>query len=343
MVSLLFGGAGATVYAAQDSLPTDALYPVKTVSEDVSLGLAAGSPAKLANVLKYQNRRMGEVADLIGKGEQVPQQVKTRLETQLYYALKLAAGMDGEQMFQALEQIRANNQVMAQTMTQLQVNNPEKGLATMTQLQEMIRNQNRLVELGLEEPLKFKQMLQTQTRLQLNKAGDDEEQVDEAPVTEEPTTLGSEPAADTQKAGPCETCEPALDGTGPSYGPGPMNQGVENQPDEGYGPAIPCETCEPALDGTGPGPGPANQGETSKQQKGSPEPVYNGNGPGPGPGPSNQGEVTQPEESWGPGPGPQGEVEPPTGPQGEVEPPAGPQGQVESPSGPATGQGGGGK
>ena len=331
MISLLFGGAGATVYAAQDSLPNDALYPVKTVSEDVSLSLAAGQQAKLAKVLMLQNRRVGEVEELVGNGEQVPQQVQVRLETQLNYALKLAASMEGEQMRQALEQIRANNQVLAQVMTMLQVNKPDEAQSTMTQLQEMIRNQNRLVELGLDEPLKFQQMLQTQARVQLNKPVDEEEQVDETPVPDEPTILSGEPISDTQKVGPCETCEPALDGTGP--GPGPMNKGEVTQPEEGYGPAAGCETCEPALDGTGPGPGPANKGETSKQGQGASEPVYNGSGPGSGPGPSNQGEITQPEESYGPGPGPQGEVEPPTGPQGDVEPP----------SGPATQQGGGGK
>ena len=247
MISLLFGGAGATVYAAQDSLPNDTLYPLKTVSEDVSLSLAVSQQAKLSNVLRLQIRRIGEVADLIDKGEQVPQQVQTRLETQLNYGLQLAAGMDGEQLRQALEQIRANNQVMAQTMTMLQVNKPDHALSTMTQLQEMIQNQNRLVVFGLEKPNEFKQMLQTRTRLQLNKAVDDEEQVEETPVTEDPSTLGSDPAVDTQKAGPCETCEPALDGTGPSYGPGPMNQGEVTHPDEGYGPATPCENCEPAL------------------------------------------------------------------------------------------------
>jgi len=331
MISLLFGGAGATVYAAQDSLPNDALYPVKTVSEDVSLSLAAGQQAKLAKVLMLQNRRVGEVEELVGNGEQVPQQVQVRLETQLNYALKLAASMEGEQMRQALEQIRANNQVLAQVMTMLQVNKPDEAQSTMTQLQEMIRNQNRLVELGLDEPLKFQQMLQTQARVQLNKPVDEEEQVDETPVPDEPTILSGEPISDTQKVGPCETCEPALDGTGP--GPGPMNQGEVTQPEVGYGPATGCETCEPALDGSGPGPGPANKGETSKQGQGASEPVYNGSGPGSGPGPSNQGEITQPEESYGPGPGPKGEVESPTGPQGDVEPP----------SGPATQQGGGGK
>lgn len=322
MLSLLFGGAGATVYAAQDSLPDEALYPIKTMSEDASISLAASPQAKLANVLRLQIRRMGELEDLIGKGEQVPQQVQTRLETQLNYALKLAACMDGDQFRQALEQIRANNRVMAQTMAMLQVNKPDHALSTVTQLQAMIQNQNRLVELGLEEPIKFKQMLQTHTRLQLNKAVEDEEQVDETPVTEEPSTLSSEPASDTQKVGACETCEPALDGTGPSYGPGPNNQGELQPPEEGYGPATPCETCEPALDGTGPGPGPMNQGGVSNPDEGY--------------GPATGCETCEPAlDGTGPGPGP--------GPQGEVEPPAGSQGKFEPPSGPPTEQGGGGK
>ena len=339
MVSLLFGGAGATVYAAQDSMPDDVLYPVKTVSEDVGLGLAASPQAKLNQLLRLQTRRMEEVTNLSGKGELIQQRVWSRLEKHLDDANELAASMEGEQMRQALQQIQAHNQEMLKKMAQEQVSNPDKGI--MNQLRQMIETQNQKAE----QMLRIQTQLKTQEKAnwQLNKPADEVEQVDET------TILSDEPASDTQKVGPCETCEPALDGTGPSWGPGPMNMGEETHPDEGYGPATPCETCEPALDGTGPGPGPANQGDTSKQQKGSPEPVYNGNGPGPGPGPSNQGEITQPEDGYGPQggveppAGPQGEVEPPAGSQGEVEPPAGSQGQVESPGGPATGQGGGGK
>lgn len=284
MISLLFGGAGATVYAAQDSLPDDMLYPVKTASEDVSLALSSGTQAQLKLALKLAYTRMGEIEELVNKGEGIPLQVQTRLNMHMEYALKLAAGMEGDQQKQALQQVMAKNQEMLQSMAQLMLKNPGTGQSIMTQLQK--NNQ------GVEQMLQNKIQLKTQ----LNKP--EAEPVDEA-------GLSSETVSDTQKYGNCEDCEPVLDGTGPSYGPGPGNQGGLQQPDEGYGPGI-CDTCDPALDGTGPGPGPNYQGGNENSNGGygpgtcdTCEPALDGTGPGPGP--NYQGGEEKPNGGYGPG------------------------------------------
>ena len=52
-VVVFFGGSGVTVYAAQDSLPDQALYPVKTWSEDVTLSLTRSPQMRLNHVLEF--------------------------------------------------------------------------------------------------------------------------------------------------------------------------------------------------------------------------------------------------------------------------------------------------
>lgn len=65
---LLFGGATATAYASQSSLPGDALYPVKTGLEQTRVNLS-NDAADQANLhLEFAQRRLGEMAALIAEG-----------------------------------------------------------------------------------------------------------------------------------------------------------------------------------------------------------------------------------------------------------------------------------
>lgn len=65
---ILFGGAGMTAYAAQSALPGDALYSVKTGLEDTRLALSSSEATQARLNLRYAERRMQEVADLIAEG-----------------------------------------------------------------------------------------------------------------------------------------------------------------------------------------------------------------------------------------------------------------------------------
>lgn len=83
VLTMLFGGAGATVYAAQDSMPNDTLYTVKTWSEDIKLGLTSDPEAKYDLIESYLYRRFAELDALLADGEEIPDDFITRTQDQL--------------------------------------------------------------------------------------------------------------------------------------------------------------------------------------------------------------------------------------------------------------------
>lgn len=59
---------GGTVYAAQDSLPGDTIYPVKLATEQVRMMLSGDDIAKAERALGFVERRMGEIETLAERG-----------------------------------------------------------------------------------------------------------------------------------------------------------------------------------------------------------------------------------------------------------------------------------
>ncbi len=119
VLSLMFGGAGA-VFAAQDSLPQDFLYPVKNISEDVQLNLTLSPQKELDLALAFSQRRVDEILACLEAGEPVPEPVAARLQFQLQLALKTASGLGEPQMGPALEAIQAQLMRQAQRMAAVQ-------------------------------------------------------------------------------------------------------------------------------------------------------------------------------------------------------------------------------
>ena len=67
-LAVSFGGAGATVYAAQAALPGDVLYPVKIGLEDAQVALSANEATGAQLRLDLAQRRMEETIALIAQG-----------------------------------------------------------------------------------------------------------------------------------------------------------------------------------------------------------------------------------------------------------------------------------
>src|SRR5574341_448631 len=65
IVLLLFGGAGATAYAAQAALPGDALYSLKTSLEATQVRLSRDAARQAQLHLDFAERRLDEIASLI--------------------------------------------------------------------------------------------------------------------------------------------------------------------------------------------------------------------------------------------------------------------------------------
>lgn len=272
--SLLFGGAGVTVYAAQESMPNDALYGVKLLSEDVRLGLAGSAEEKIDLLLGYADRRSEEILAFARQNaeqnageltENTMGPLTRRYQEQVFYALDLASQLPDEEMQIALAEIGVHirqhdrDQVMGRTKM------PEGVDPAMVQLEAVRRLQIGLSELGITDPLAFRNQLRWA-----------QEQVESGVLLD-----GTEPVEVVTDTIDCPGCGLQV---GPGPGPGPQNQGEVTQPDDGYGPYGPFGTQE--GDGSSYGPGPQNEGEVTQPDAGY--------GPSTGPGPQNQGEIQQP-------------------------------------------------
>jgi hypothetical protein len=296
IAALVFGGAGATVYAAQESLPDQFLYPIKTMSEEMQLGLSTNPENQMQLALNFADRRVQEMVALQMKGQVPPEEVVTRLQLQLNMALQLAAGMEDEPMKQALIQIRTRIQGMEQVTNQWGDESGQAGVI-LAKMREVLRVQNRLCELGLQEPAQLRMMFKNENRQRRNSPV--------VPPTDSPMMnsqqngTGSGVNADSSVGtGECNDCAPVQDGTGPGPGPGP-NAGSGN----GIGPGE-CTDCDPVQDGTGSGPGP-NAGFGNGIGPGECtdcNPVQDGTGSGPGPNNGSGSSMgTSPNNGSGPG------------------------------------------
>lgn len=78
IVLTLSAVGGGTVYAAQDSLPGDALYPVKLGAEQIRMMLPGDDVVKAERALSFAERRVGEMVALVEKGR--PQDLDMAVE-----------------------------------------------------------------------------------------------------------------------------------------------------------------------------------------------------------------------------------------------------------------------
>jgi hypothetical protein len=250
-LALVFGGGGATVYAAQDSMPDDLLYPLKLFSEDAQLNFAGDSQNQVQLLEQFIHRRFEEIDGLAIAGEGIPPDVVNRLQLQLETQLRLVAGMDDGEMQQTLAQLQLMIQTQEQKMTML--GQPDQADPQLEQVRTIMQERLRLIQTGLDDP----NMLRFQLGLQQN-------QPTEPPQGPPEDSNGQDTGENTKQpgAGPCEDCTPAGDGSGVGAG----SQGPkETQQPEGNGPGGPNEepgsgngagqqanpSCTPAQDGSG--------------------------------------------------------------------------------------------
>ena len=152
---LVFGGTALTVYAAQDSLPSEVLYPVKTLSEDALLSLTSSSQARLNLTLDFIDRRLAEISGLQSAGRPIPQKVVDRLQGELDQALTLTAGMDNPAMAQSLDDISQRTHGQLRAMAILVNGNP--GGPALVGIQALLKEQAQAVDLGKADPQWFRQ------------------------------------------------------------------------------------------------------------------------------------------------------------------------------------------
>lgn len=252
-VVVLFGTAGTLALAAQNDLPGEPLYALKLMGEDVSQALAFSDAAKMAQVLTLTQNRINEAIALAKNAEEAPEPLVNRLNYHLNTALRLASGMNDEDLKQAAEQIRTRT--LAQIRELNRVN--QTGNGNMNEIHQRLTNQLRVAELGTEDPGAFR--LQTKLMTQ-QKPSDDEADKSAAESTAEPQG----------PSGPQGSPEPQ----GPQ---GPQSDDAQNEPQGPQGPQgtpVPQGPHGPNNDGGPEGPHSPNAGESSSQsQSGLPTPT----------------------------------------------------------------------
>lgn len=159
---LVFSSIGMTAYAAQSSLPSSPIYPLKLMTEDIRLQLTNNTETKFNLILAYANKRFEEITALQSQGLPVDEPVLTRLQDQFEFALQLASGMPDDQMTQSLEQLRETTQVQLMTMTTLRENAPEDSGAQLERVQEMLEENQNMAQNGLEDPDTFRDDIRNQ-------------------------------------------------------------------------------------------------------------------------------------------------------------------------------------
>jgi hypothetical protein len=256
IAGLLFGG-GATVSAAQDALPTDALYQVKLLSEDAQLLFNTDPVAEVKLLMQQARTRTQEMAALNAEGVTPPGALMTRTQDRINQALEVAATLDETEVTDTLLQIRDQLRTQDQLLDQLQDGSCADCEPAIDQTRDMLRDQLRQVEDGLADPQGF---------IYRHRNGIPTPEPTEVPTTEVATEVPvvTEESIATESSVTCpqELCTPALDGTGLQNGnigtPEPQQQqnGGNNHPEPG-GPSAPQnepggQQAEPAG-GTGGG------------------------------------------------------------------------------------------
>lgn len=159
---LLIGGGATAVSAAQDDLPTDPLYRLKTLTEDVRLWANTDPQAEVDLLMEMAQTRTREMAALMEQGETPPAGLTERLNRHFQEALQTAAGMDDTAMQAALLRIRAQLQAQEQEMAMLQAQYGDDSLTAQTR--EMLRVRIRLVEDALTDPEGFRNTYRHENR-----------------------------------------------------------------------------------------------------------------------------------------------------------------------------------
>lgn len=325
--ALAVGGTGATVYAAQDSLPNQPLYSVKLATEQTRLAWAVDPSDQVDLLLTFTQTRVREMARLIEQNQDIPEQATARLQTQLQLMLQAAAQLRDAEMTAALARIQQIASVQQQMLAQLRLAAPDN--ANWDLAEQAMTQTRTMVELGVNDPTQFRHQLQLGAP-EVTPAGNGYGPGPQATPVYSATQSNGGNGYGAGPSTPCRDCTPKQDGN--NYGPGPQATPVysatQSSGGNGYGPgpSTPCGDCTPEQDGNSYGPGPGNPSVTPSddnngyggpQPTGTPQPGDDGgNGAGPGPQPSSTctpaqdgsggPSVTPPGEGNGGGPQPTG-------------------------------------
>lgn len=164
---LIFGVGGATVAAAQASLPDQVLYPVKTWSEDVRSALAA-KDARLFLQLNFADRRVEEMYTMMVARKEPPEAVQIRLQAEIDLAIQLASEKMDSEAVVALARIQDRLQKQEQVFLAIGEDASPQIRAVVERTRNMLLDRLALCAEGIADP----QVLRTRLRERSENNGD---------------------------------------------------------------------------------------------------------------------------------------------------------------------------
>ena len=251
----LFGGAAGTVYAAQDDLPTEALYPVKTLTEDVRLGLASDPQVRLDLLGDLAQTRTQEMVQLAEAGVVPPEATLLRLQEHTRLAFDVAASLPDADMLKTMEQLRDRLRTQLQLIDECTAQGDP--LQTMTRTHLMLQEHLRLLDGGLVDPQGFRNAVQHGLPPEQPGGYGPGGQPESTPAQGDGYGPGGQPEA--------------TPGSGGGHGPGGQPEATPAQ-GSGYGPGNPPEVTPGSGSGHGPGPNPTQSTENGSGQGGGNKP-----------------------------------------------------------------------
>lgn len=274
LVAALVIGGTITASAAQESLPGQSLYLLKTLSEDVRSDLTGSLPAQASLQIEFANRRFEEALRLVETGEGLPLAFLERWQQQMDQALRNSTLLEDSRMRQALLAMQAQWTSQLQQLQTWQTNQATAGQGGLEQVQRMLETRLYWVGIGLADPATFRLHFQNNQQ-----------------------PLAHTPGATTQTVSPGERISPSVSGTPePGRGTGPAPTAAQGGATNAPGPQTPAGS--PGYPGTA-GPAHTPQATNAPGTVGAPTPSGpNATSPGGNP---NNGPGNSPGGGSGPG------------------------------------------
>jgi len=181
-ISLIVGGGGFTVAAAQNSLPDEPLYGLKLLSEDALMMVSTDPLSRSQLATDLTDRRASEIQTMIDKADIPSESVQSRYLNEIEQSIRYALNLPDQQAVLALYEIRTRLQTQQEMMQQTRSNSSAEGMMIMEQSQSMLRQYINLLDEKMTTPDRLRDQLQDQILLQDR---DREQLKTDIPVTEE--------------------------------------------------------------------------------------------------------------------------------------------------------------
>jgi hypothetical protein len=154
---ILLVASTGTVFAARESLPGEALYPVKLFGEEIRLSWTTDPEQRVNLLLEYSAARVEEISSLAVAGRPIPQPVLDRLEGQFTEAASLAASLEDDQLVSLMARVELQLQNEEQALAQAQEQaGTGPGNQTITRVREQVQVQITLAQMGQQDPQRFR-------------------------------------------------------------------------------------------------------------------------------------------------------------------------------------------